>query len=141
MQRLFPSRPRRESAGGGVRLGDGSFAPTAATLKAETARMGQKNRPLFHGDAERWNEFVRRATRQNPQAVEVLQGRALPDTDAASEGYRSTEAEEDADNGKSLTNEQTNGRVGEDGETVSWRQSVQLTEPSLPERGKPLGEY
>ncbi len=48
MQRLFPSRPRRESAGGGVRLGDDSFVPTAATLKAETARMGQKNRPLFH---------------------------------------------------------------------------------------------
>jgi hypothetical protein len=31
--------------------------------------------------------------------------------------------------------------VDEDGDAASWRQSVQLTEPSLPERGKPLGEY
>ncbi len=103
---------------------------------------------LKHGDAERWNEFVRRATRQNPQTVEVLQGRALFGGDGASEGYRFTEGEEDAerrsgdtDAGKSLTNEQTNGRVNEDGEAAASLPPIKLTEPSLPKGSKPSGQY
>ena len=96
---------------------------------------------LKHGDAERWNEFVRRATRQNPQAVEVLQGRALPDTDAAGKGYRSTEAEEDAerrgedaDAGKDLTGEQKSDTVLSNGNisaVFSMRDNTSLTRSQL----------
>ncbi len=80
--------------------------------------------------------------------MEVLQGRALPGGDGASEGYRFTEGEEDAerrseeaDAGKSLTGEQTNGRVDEDGDAAVSRSTVKLTMPSKSKGVKPLGEY
>ena len=49
---------------------------------------------LKHGDPERWNDFVRRAVRQRPEAVEVFRSRMLA-PDAAGEEYRRGEAEED----------------------------------------------
>ncbi len=114
------ARPTHRSESGAADMSTVSYATDKAEFDA-LRKLGIGDLPLSigdyvalkHGDAERWNEFVRRATRQNPQAVEVLQGRALPDGDAAAEGYRSTEGEEDAerrsgdtDAGKSLTGEQ-----------------------------------